>query len=401
MPASKTRKTTPQTKPKSTSQRSRRRTNRSTPSRSTLTWSDETELIGLRFDLVALHNSDLYAQYSIGLHAWFLDQIRQVDPALSRQLHDDSSEKAFTISGLDGAFVPSGQHLRLTQDQTYHWTVTALSKPVVQWLQRWLERMPEVLELRDAPLKIAQVEIAHEPLTYEQLANLQPPTKFSIALSFLSPTSFRSKGRHLPLPIPRNIFHSYLRRWNDLSDQPPIDQYEFLDWLDEHITIQRHHLRSLKVAAGKRGSVTGFTGAIEFGLTASAQKHPDFVQLVYTLAHLAPYCGTGHKTTFGLGQTQLGWSSPEKTDELALDPATQTTQLLAQRIEDLTNRFIAQRKRKGGDRAQAIAETHATILSRREFGESLQDIATDLDMPYETVKTYSKLARRSLREEEN
>ncbi|MGJ3252219.1 MAG: CRISPR-associated endoribonuclease Cas6 [Elainellaceae cyanobacterium] len=401
MPVSKTRKTTTQTKSKSTSQRSRRRTHRSTSSRSTPTWSDETELIGLRFNLVALQNSDLYAQYSIGLHAWFLDQIRQTDPALSRQLHDDSSEKAFTISGLDGAFVPSGQHLRLTQDQTYRWTVTALSKPVVQWLQRWLESMPEVLELRDAPLKIAQVEIANEPLTYAQLAKLQPPTKFSIALSFLSPTSFRSKGRHLPLPIPRNIFHSYLRRWNDLSGQTPVDQDEFLDWLDEYIIIQRHHLRSLKVAAGKRGSVTGFTGAIEFGLTASAQKHPEFVQLAYTLVHLAPYCGTGHKTTFGLGQTQLGWSSPEKTDELALDPATQTAQLLAQRIEDLTNRFIAQRKRKGGDRAQAIAETHATILARREFGESLQDIAADLEMPYETVKTYSKLARRSLREEEN
>ncbi len=56
------------------------------------------------------------------------------------------------------------------------------------------------------------------------------------------------------------------------------------------------------------------------------------------------------------------------------------------------------RKRTGGDRAQRVAETWATVLARREFGESLQAIAEDLEMPYQTVKTYAKLARRSLRE---
>ena len=35
-------------------------------------------------------------------------------------------------------------------------------------------------------------------------------------------------------------------------------------------------------------------------------------------------------------------------------------------------------------------------LARREMGDSLNIIAQDLEMPYETVKTYVKLARRSL-----
>ncbi|PSB11566.1 CRISPR-associated endoribonuclease Cas6, partial [filamentous cyanobacterium CCP2] len=49
-------------------------------------------------------------------------------------------------------------------------------------------------------------------------------------------------------------------------------------------------------------------------------------------------------------------------------------------------------------RAIQIAETWATILARREIGDPLFEIAEDLEMPYETVKTYSKLAQRSLRE---
>lgn len=42
----------------------------------------------------------LYPQYTIGLHAWFLDQIRQLDPELSAYLHDGESEKSFSLSGL-------------------------------------------------------------------------------------------------------------------------------------------------------------------------------------------------------------------------------------------------------------------------------------------------------------
>jgi CRISPR-associated endoribonuclease Cas6 len=76
-------------------------------------------------------------------------------------------------------------------------------------------------------------------------------------------------------------------------------------------------------------------------------------------------------------------------------PALQT--LLAERIAELTALFLAQRKRTGGNRASYIAETWATILARRELGESLQAIAEDLEMRYETVKTYAKLARQELR----
>ena len=118
----------------------------------------------------------------------------------------------------------------------------------------------------------------------------------------------------------------------------------------------------------------------------------EFTRLFYTLARLAPYCGTGHKTTFGLGQTHLDWVEPEVNL-----PTQVLTNLLGERIDELTVLFTAQRKRTGGDRTDKIASTWATILARREMGESLQVISEDLEMPYATVKTYVKLARRALR----
>jgi hypothetical protein len=88
----------------------------------------------------------------------------------------------------------------------------------------------------------------------------------------------------------------HYQRWNNFAEIE-YDQDDFLDWIEASVIILRHHLQSVKTVAGKKGSVTGFTGAIELGLTPSALTEPEYVQLFWALGQLAPYCGTGHKTT--------------------------------------------------------------------------------------------------------
>ena len=90
------------------------------------------------------------------------------------------------------------------------------------------------------------------------------------------------------------------------------------------------------------------------GFQLELTKKPEYGQLFYTLGHYAPYCGTGHKTTFGLGQTQLGWHPNQTMPEL---PSVQV--LLAERIDELTQIFIATKKRTGGNRARESAEAWA------------------------------------------
>jgi len=362
-------------------------------SRSTqLKWPKATELVGLELVLRAEQDLELYPQYTIALHAWFLQQIQAFDPALSAALHDDQSEKPFAITGLDGQFVAHSRTLQLAKGKTYCWRVHGFSAEMVAGLATWLKQPPKEIVLKTTPLTVQDIQIVLPATTYQALAD-EPIAGNSFSLTFTSPTSFRRKGHHLPLPWPRNVFHSYLRRWNLFSGQA-VSQDEFLDWIDEHVIIQRHQMQSVKVAAGKRGSVTGFTGAIAYSLDRQAQDHPEFYRLFFALGRLAPYCSTGHKTTFGLGETIAGWHLKQAAVAV---PTTQA--VLAERLEELTTLFKAQRKRQGGDRAQDVAENWATILARRELGDSLQDIAADMDMPYETVKTYSKLARRALRAE--
>lgn len=216
----------------------------------------------------------------------------------------------------------------------------------------------------------------------------------TLSLSFPSPTSFRRRGNHFPLPVPSNLFHSYLRRWNLFSGYPVAEE-AFLEWVENHVRIDRHWLESLTVAGGKQGNVTAFIGAITFSLSPQGRKNATFSQLFHSLGYFAPYCGTGHKTTFGLGQTRLEWQDPQDSCLAFAQQALQESSL-ANRVQTLREQLL-NKKQTGGERALKICHTQAEILARKEQGQSLLAIAADLELAYETVKTYSKRDQRLLR----
>ncbi|WP_413168089.1 hypothetical protein ACL6C3_15370 [Capilliphycus salinus ALCB114379] len=82
-----------------------------------ISWLADTELVGLVLALRPKSPDFLYSQYIIGLHAWFLDQVRQTNPELSAYLHDRESEKPFTISGVEDALKMSGKQFQLQPEQ--------------------------------------------------------------------------------------------------------------------------------------------------------------------------------------------------------------------------------------------------------------------------------------------
>jgi CRISPR-associated endoribonuclease Cas6 len=247
--------------------------------------------------------------------------------------------------------------------------------------------------------------------TYSQIWHQVATEDTPLELTFTSPTSFRKRGNHMPLPIPENLFHSYLRRWNHFATEK-FEQEPFLEWVNDNIVILRHEIRSSKVQAGKSGSVTGFIGSLQLGFTAKAKQQPVYIQLVRALIACAPYFNTGHKVTFGLGQTQLGWG---RGDGLALievevgtrgrgdiaDPISIRVESIATREQELEPFFLDLKKRQGGERASKSAKLWAQIIARLEIGERLKSIAIDLNIPYDTVKKYAQIAKKQLQLEKN
>jgi len=360
-------------------------------------WTDDTEIVSITLTLRAIADVSLSPNYTTAFHAWFLHQVRDSDPELSAYLHDGQSEKAFAISPLNGNLELIANTFLAKADSIYTWTISALSKALCAWLKTWYGNHPETINLYNGNFAIAQIDINQPATTYNNLWSDSSNPESMFTLAFLTPTCFRSKNHHLPLPIPANIFHSYLRRWNDFAPEA-FPQEEFLAWIEQVVYITNYDLDCTKVAVAKQGYVTGFTGTVEFAIDLKASRNSDFERLLSALIKLAIYCGTGHKTTFGLGQTrQIGKSEvgSVKNEKEAIT-ATPIQEHLVKRIAELTALFLQTKKRQGGDRAQNTATVWATILARYELGESLKAIAIDLDMPYETVRKYAQAARKAI-----
>ncbi|MGK7893910.1 MAG: sigma-70 family RNA polymerase sigma factor [Xenococcus sp. (in: cyanobacteria)] len=70
---------------------------------------------------------------------------------------------------------------------------------------------------------------------------------------------------------------------------------------------------------------------------------------------------------------------------------------LAPRIQEITTILMKSQKRQGGTRAISTCTKRAEIYARYEIGQSLEEIAQALKMPYQTVKSYVKLTRKELK----
>ena len=398
-----------------------------------LTWAPSTELIALTLTLQPQADFQAPTYYTTELHSWFLNQVRLTNPDLSTYLHDGQSEKAFSITSLSGHIQTQDslarsatpkEPLHFSAEELYHWSIAALSKDLCEWLQQWLCKPPQEMRLRSGTFNIQQWAIGLPATTYESIwngvdveaMNTGASKDQRLSLTFTTPTSFRKRSNHMPLPIPENVFHSYLRRWNSFAHLE-FEQSDFLDWVNECVVILRHDVRSQKTQSGKQGSVTGFVGAVQFGLTPKAKAEPEYVQLVHTLITCAPYFGTGHKVTFGLGQTITGWFVDRLTEQPQIprifrkptepsDPAVIGDDLkvsavdpsLVDRQAELKQFFFSRKKRQGGERAEKAADLWAAILAHQEFGKSLKEIADDLEISYDTVRRYAKRAREALEE---
>jgi CRISPR-associated endoribonuclease Cas6 len=417
----------------------------------------QPDLLGLQITIKPSQDCILPSNYTYWLHAWFLDQMRQIDPKLSAQLHDNQAEKVFTLSSFLGSKSSNNRTINFSATNTYHCQINALHKTLCTALKNW--QLPSTITLHNNTFQITQRQISIPATTYKTLwdkTNLDD----ELNLNFLSPTAFHKNGNHMPLPIPENLFHSYLRRWNIFSEYQ-FDPEEFLTWVREGVVLLRHNIRSSKVQPGKQGSVTGFTGSIQLGITKKALYQVDYSHLAHALIAAAPYFGTGHKVTFGLGQTRLGWESSElcaqvdtrlpsgnvarsrsllaqrstvftkplapiskqKTSSLTENTSTKidkpfeidtknaaiprkkrpinsvtssASEGINKRIAQLQPIFLASKKRQGGVRAASTALLWATIIARQETGDSLKSISIYLGKPYDSVKKCSQLARKYL-----
>lgn len=141
-------------------------------------------------------------------------------------------------------------------------------------------------------------ETSHQALVDRYFNTGQSPSNV-LEIEFASLTTFHDGDLHVPLPIPETVLGSWLRRWNHFSSASlprAVDELR-----EAKLALSRYEgLNSTTIVYGTAKWI-GFTGKCRFRVLA---KDEFWVRLCNLLADYSFYCGTGHKPTYGLGQTK-------------------------------------------------------------------------------------------------
>jgi len=256
-----------------------------------------------------LQEATIPADQGRATYGMFLSWIRQANPGLAQELHDIEGLKPFTVSGLLGLRQGVRGEMHLDPQHPLWWRVTTLTPRLsLVVLEQVLPALPDQVTLAEQPFQVVEATVdgaehpwagqtSYEELAQRHLLGMEEPSSW-LNLEFATPTTFHTGGKHLPFPLPELCFDHWLNKWNSfapLSLHPDVKRFA-----EECLAVSRYHLRSQPVRFGP-ATFIGFVGRCSF---RALRRDPYWLRLLHTLAAYAFYCGTGHRTTMGMGQTK-------------------------------------------------------------------------------------------------
>ncbi|ANV89138.1 CRISPR-associated endoribonuclease Cas6 [Picosynechococcus sp. PCC 7117] len=249
-------------------------------------------------------------------HALFLDLVSSVDKDLGTQLHQQQSEKAFTLSPvqirLNRKLMQWSYHRAIAPGTPCWWRITLLDDSLFGKLAHlWLNiNRTEPWQLGSAELDI--ISILSNPQSQQPWANFISYTRLyeqaldgtdsqtsqqarKINFRFCTPTTFRKTQYDVSLPDRDLIFRSLLKRWNQYSEIP----LEFTETIFEPIYPSFFDIRT-EMVSDKRSKFIGCVGEMSFSILGDVNAQ--IIKQINTLADFSFYAGIGRKTPMGMGQ---------------------------------------------------------------------------------------------------
>jgi len=276
-------------------------------------------LLSTIIPLTATNTPQENAYLGRACHALFLNLIGRAEPSLAEKLHEPRGSKPFTVSALFSWDHPHLVQPEVREGERYWIRFTSIQAELSHLLaEEVLPNLPTTVELGPGRFQvetpITEVE-AHpwartttaEALVEKWFGGNRLPRQFE--MEFTSPTAIRRIHRNVVLPLPAGIFQGYLRAWNRWA-RPAFDR-DLLDLVeaDVHVTRYRLETRALDFgpkegggASSRRRMEPGFVGRCAFTIF---HHEPAMRRVIHLLADFAQFCGTGYKTTQGMGQTRL------------------------------------------------------------------------------------------------
>ncbi|NUM44663.1 MAG: CRISPR system precrRNA processing endoribonuclease RAMP protein Cas6 [Anaerolineales bacterium] len=253
---------------------------------------------------------ELPAWWGRAAHAWLLEVVESGAGTLPPAWHEtETGPRPFTASTLMGYSARRG----VEAGRTYSLRLTAYhrqaAEPLLAATEPGGKLAPDaVVELDGLPFRVGTVDTGGDAAapwagrgTYAGvsapflLASRALPRQ--VRMQFSSPTTFKSGGMNVPIPLPGLVFGSLLDRWNayaHIAFPAEVKRYA-----EECLAMSRLELASRGVP-GKGGSMrVGSVGEMQY-TTLNEDRY--WMSVIHTLAAFARYAGVGAGTSYGMGQ---------------------------------------------------------------------------------------------------
>ncbi|MBI4674163.1 MAG: CRISPR system precrRNA processing endoribonuclease RAMP protein Cas6 [Chloroflexi bacterium] len=258
--------------------------------------------------LTALNTPAPEANHFFGreAHALFLNLVQNADPLLAAALHEPRGDKPFTVSGLTPVKRGAGM---IRAGQTYEWRITSFEPRLSALLSHQV--LPHLLP--QVRLGAAQFQVG-APLTEQQQHpwagasdaralvrkwfDETPRVEKRITLQFASPTAYRHIHRNILVPNPEALWAGYLAAWN--AHSAPRFEDDLIAQVAQNVALTRYALNTERADFAEYRE-TGWVGTGTFTIFSGEIA---LCRVLHLLADFAFYCGTGYKTTQGMGQTR-------------------------------------------------------------------------------------------------
>ena len=254
-------------------------------------------------------------------HAAFLSLLRMSNPEKAEEVHTASGQKPFTVSPLIGDGERRGDFLRIRAGTECWLRFTFLDDALfVHFGSAFLTQDFPSIRLGEATFQLSRLVTSGTETKdwsgakiYEDLIE-SAGTDRRLEVRFHSPTAFRAlsprgeKTRnqaHIDLV---RCYQSWVNKWNAFAPMQ-IDKQPLLDFVARHAGLTSVESKSRMLDFGKHKAI-GFVGSCAYQFFVERQSDgkgdTEMLRLANLLADFAFYCGTGYKTTMGMGQTRRG-----------------------------------------------------------------------------------------------
>jgi CRISPR-associated endoribonuclease Cas6 len=126
----------------------------------------------------------------------------------------------------------------------------------------------------------------------------KPVRSDRITLEFITPTAHRQIHRNILFPMSAQLWGGWLRAWNACA-QPAFED-DLLARVEQDVAISNYALKTQVVDFGEYRAA-GWVGRATFTYFSRERA---LWRVLNLLADFAFFCGTGYKTTQGMGMTR-------------------------------------------------------------------------------------------------